>query len=193
MKYSNDTTKAAYDALPENLALNYLFFWGHTQTPSAAHIHKSCLSQWYPSSFEFLGIDFPTAEHRMMYCKANLFYHSDNHKLANMILKAETPAEAKKLGRLVKNFDQQKWDEHKYHIVFLANMLKFSQNLNLKGFLLSTGDRIIVEASPYDTIWGIGMKESDPGVMNPYNWKGENLLGYALMEVRDFLRDAQSA
>ena len=68
------------------------------------------------------------------------------------------------------------------------NLLKFSQNQNFKDFLLSTGDKILVEASPYDRIWGIGMLETDNRAENPLLWNGENLLGFALMEVRDQLR-----
>ena len=91
------------------------------------------------------------------------------------------------LGRKVKNFDEKKWNETKYSIVFAGNLLKFSQDENLKDFLLSTKNDIIVEASPYDKIWGMGMSADDEFVENPTRWKGENLLGFALMEVRDEL------
>ncbi|WP_295221067.1 NADAR family protein [uncultured Chryseobacterium sp.] len=82
----------------------------------------------------------------------------------------------------------QLWDEHKYEIVKQGNLLKFSQNEKLKEFLLSTEDKVLVEASPYDTIWGIGMPETNPKAGNPSEWNGENLLGFALMEVRDELK-----
>lgn len=92
------------------------------------------------------------------------------------------------MGRKVKNFDPDIWNEHKYGIVKKGNFLKFSQNERFKEFLLSTDNKILVEASPYDTIWGIGMLETDPNAKNPAQWNGENLLGFALMEVRDELR-----
>ncbi|SHF05931.1 conserved hypothetical protein, ribA/ribD-fused [Chryseobacterium takakiae] len=91
------------------------------------------------------------------------------------------------MGRKVKKFDLDIWNEHKYEIVKKGNFLKFSQNEGFKEFLLSTDNKILVEASPYDTIWGIGMLETDPNTKNPVQWNGENLLGFALMEVRDEL------
>lgn len=88
----------------------------------------------------------------------------------------------------MKNFDPKLWNENKYQIVTQGNLLKFSQNQKFKDFLLSTGDKVLVEASPYDRIWGIGMLETDNRAENPLLWNGENLLGFALMEVRDELR-----
>jgi hypothetical protein len=90
----------------------------------------------------------------------------------------------KKLGRLVKEYDDEVWKEHRFDVVVSGNYAKFTQNEELKKFLLSTGNRIIVEASPKDTIWGIGMDEFDEDAINPKKWKGTNLLGFALMEVR---------
>jgi len=117
--------------------------------------------------------------------KARLF---DDSKIIDKIVNAKTPAEAKKLGRLVNNFDAAKWDLHKFEIVVNGNLHKFNQNQNLKEFLLNTNDRVIVEASPVDPIWGIGLATDHPHVENPILWKGENLLGFALMEVRDLLK-----
>lgn len=162
--------------------MEFLFFWGHT---AKDEITKSCFSQWFPCQFEEDGIVYKTAEHYMMASKAKLF--NDFEVLEN-ILKANSPNQAKSLGRKVKNFDSQIWDEHKYEVVKQANVLKFSQNQEFKEFLLSTNDKIIVEASPYDKIWGIGMLESDENIKNPNFWMGENLLGFALMDVRDSLR-----
>ena len=130
-------------------------------------------------------MSYKTAEHYMMAGKAKLF---NDLEILEQILKSDTPNQAKSLGRKVKNFDPQLWDEHKYEIVKQGNLLKFSQNEKFKEFLLSTNDKILVEASPYDTIWGIGMLETDSKAENPKQWKGENLLGFALMEVRDELR-----
>lgn len=159
-----------------------LFFWGHTVKEE---ITKACFSQWFPAEFQENGIKYKTAEHYMMAGKARLF---SDQKILEQIIQSETPNMVKKLGRKVKNFDPNFWDEHKYEIVKQGNLLKFSQNEELKEFLLSTEDKILVEASPYDTIWGIGMLETDPRATDPLQWNGENLLGFALMDVRDELR-----
>ncbi|WP_435524533.1 NADAR family protein [Chryseobacterium indoltheticum] len=162
--------------------LKFLFFWGHTVKDE---ITKACFSQWFPFEFQENGIIYKTAEHYMMAGKAKLF---NDLETLEQILKAETPNQAKSLGRKVKNFDPQLWDEQKYKIVKQGNLLKFSQNENFKEFLLSTNDKILVEASPYDTIWEIGMLETNPKAENPQQWNGENLLGFALMEIRDELK-----
>jgi ribA/ribD-fused uncharacterized protein len=94
------------------------------------------------------------------------------------------------LGRKVANFDGKIWNEHKFEIVRTGNMHKFSQHEELRQFLCNTRYHILVEASPYDNIWGIGLKADDARAQNPNLWRGENLLGFALMEVRDAL-DAQ--
>lgn len=180
MKYNINLIKEKFDK-GENL--EYLFFWGH-QTLKGK-IDKSCLSQWYPSVFDDDGVKFNTAEHFMMSEKANLFGDVDTWE---EIVESKDPKEAKGLGRKIKNFDSWVWDLEKYDIVKKGNILKFGQHKKLKDFLLSTGDQILVEASPYDTIWGIGMLGSDPDAIDPYKWKGENLLGFALMEVRDILK-----
>ena len=116
--------------------------------------------------------------------KAKLF---EDNEILNEIIKAKSPKEYKALGRKVKNFNRKKWDEKKLNIVFKGNMLKFSQNEELKNFLLSTNDKILAEASPYDKIWGIGIGEDDKDAYNIEKWKGENLLGIALMKVREEL------
>ncbi len=163
---------------------DYLFFWGH-QAGKKGEIIKSCMSQWFPADFEENGILYKTAEHYMMAAKARLF---DDLEIMEKILGKESPKDAKELGRQVRNFDPAAWDKEKYTIVCRANWLKFSQNEALKLFLLQTGDKILVEASPVDTVWGIGLAESDPKSLNPLSWRGENLLGFALMEVRDQLK-----
>lgn len=99
-----------------------------------------------------------------------------------------TYEELKALGRKVRNFDETIWNEIKYATVLNGNYLKFTQNSELRKFLLSTGDSVLVEASPYDGIWGIKMGETDENARNPLKWNGENLLGFALMEVRDEIR-----
>jgi len=180
MKYNNRWVE---NIVQEN-NMKFVFFWGH-QPLKNGNIGKSCFSQWYEQSFEQEGIVYPTAEHWMMAEKARLF--NDNEVLTKIIESPSAP-EVKKFGRQIKSFEKSTWDEHKFEIVKKGNLLKFEQNKDLKTFLLNTNDRIIVEASPYDNIWGIGMSVNDENVNNPSNWKGENLLGYALMEVRDILK-----
>ena len=167
-------------------AIRFYFFWGHTPSKDGK-ITKSVLSQWWQQPFEVDGVLYPTCEHFMMAGKARLF--GDAATLAE-ILAANTPNEAKKLGRKVANFDGAIWDAHKYEIVRLGNWHKFSQNKDLGEFLLQTRYHVLVEASPVDTIWGIGLKAEDERASNPNLWRGGNLLGFALMEVRDALLDA---
>ncbi len=164
--------------------VKYLFFWGHQQQSDNA-VTKSCFSQWYESPFELDGIKYPTAEHYMMAEKARLF--KDKSALAKIVA-ATHPGEAKKLGRQVTGFKQEIWLEHRLAIVVRGNLGKFSQNPALQEFLLNTKERILVEASPRDRIWGIGLGENNPDALNPYQWRGENLLGFALMEVRNQLK-----
>lgn len=180
MKYDLNWAIQQYEA-SENLKL--LFFWGHQQKHEN-QIDKSCFSQWFPSVFEVDGDTYLTAEHWMMAEKARLFR---DEECLQRILNAKTPGEAKKIGRQVRDFDKETWDKNKYEIVKTGNLHKFGQNEAMKHYLQLTQKRIIVEASPVDNIWGIGMHQNDEGVANPSNWKGENLLGFALMEVRDEL------
>lgn len=163
--------------------VSYLFFWGHTAKDRSV-IGKECLSQWYPAAFDIDRINYPTAEHYMMAEKARLF--NDNDALEK-ILNAKTPADAKKLGRTVKDYDDVAWKEHRFNIVVTANKAKFSQHKDLSTFLINTGDKVLVEASPRDRIWGIGIGQSNADAHNPAKWRGLNLLGFALMEVRQYL------
>ena len=134
--------------------------------------------------FEVESVSYPSAEHWMMASKARLF---GDEKMLLHILEAKSPAEAKALGHKVKNFEPQRWNKHKFKLVKEGNIHKFSQHQDMKTFLLATKNRILVEASPYDKIWGIGLSQNTPNIENPHTWKGQNLLGYALMEVRDLL------
>jgi len=163
----------------------FLFFWGH-QPSKDGTITKSCLSQWWPCKFEKDEIVYSSSEQWMMAEKARVFLDKERLQL---ILNTHDPKEAKKYGRLVSNFNEDVWKLKRYSIVKEGNFLKFNQNAELKDYLLSTGNSIIVEASPYDRIWGIGMKNDDQGIKDPKNWKGKNLLGFALMEVRDTLKE----
>ncbi|MGV3662028.1 MAG: NADAR family protein [Prosthecobacter sp.] len=166
----------------------WLHFWGHTPQKDGS-LGKTCFSQWWAGhAFEVEGVQYATAEHFMMAEKARLF--GDAETLAE-ILVAQSPAIAKKLGRKVSGFDDARWLAARWDIVVRGNRAKFSQHAGLREFLLHTGDRILVEASPYDRIWGIGMAATDTNAENPAQWKGLNLLGFALMEVREHLNKAQ--
>jgi ribA/ribD-fused uncharacterized protein len=163
----------------------YILFWGH-RPQKDGKIGKSCFSQWFESSFVVEDVKYASAEHWMMAEKARLF--NDNGLLPE-ILNAATPEKVKDLGRKIKNFDDKVWDLHKYNSVLAGNMHKFSQNGALKNYLLSTENKIIVEVSPYDQIWGIGIGKEHPDALFPEKWNGQNLLGFALMEVRNELRN----
>jgi ribA/ribD-fused uncharacterized protein len=165
--------------------VRYLFFWGHQKPKSG--LSKTCFSQWYESSFEREGLLYRTAEHFMMAEKARLFGDSDAEQ---RVLAALSPGEAKRIGRSVKGFNESLWKQKRFSIVVSGNLYKFTQNDELKQFLLNTGDRVLVEASPVDNIWGIGLAADDARVENPNLWKGQNLLGFALMEVRGKLAAA---
>ncbi|MCD2527785.1 NADAR family protein [Providencia huaxiensis] len=160
----------------------YVFFWGHQAKQN--QITKSCFSQWYPSPFIVNNHRFASAEHFMMAEKARLF---GDIETLDKIIYAPNPGAAKAFGREVRRFKQDVWDENRFAIVVAANMAKFSQNKELGQFLLSTNERVLVEASPVDKIWGIGLAEDAENIENPLTWKGLNLLGFALMDVRSQL------
>lgn len=167
-------------ALAAGTSPRFLFFWGHQQA-SDGSITKSCLSQWWAAPFAVDGIGYRTAEHFMMASKARLF---GDQATLERILASGHPKQAKDLGRSVANFDEHLWLEHRYDLVVAGNLAKFSQNPELASFLLGTRDRILVEASPVDRIWGIGLAEDSPDASRPDRWRGLNLLGFALMQVR---------
>lgn len=183
MKYNIEIIK---DIVRNNPYIEIIYFWGHTPNPKK--INKACLSQWYDVYFEVDGVQYHTTEQYMMASKARLF---GDKEMLNEIMNAATPFEYKKLGRKVKGFEPTLWDEKKLDIVVEGNKAKFGQNPNLKEHLLSTGDAILVEASPYDKIWGIGMDRENALNSSVKDWRGENLLGCALMEVRDWLRNME--
>lgn len=145
-------------------------------------------SQFFPCIFSEDGIQYNCAEQYMMAKKALLFNDMDSY---NEILSLASPHKIKALGRRVKNFDQKIWDEYKEDIVFKGNLLKFSQNQELCKELLATKNKEIVEASPTDIIWGIGLAETDPDIYDKSKWQGTNLLGKAIMKVRDVLKDTK--
>lgn len=180
MYKNNEQVIAAYNS---GESLNGIFFWGHTK-PACGSVTKSCLSQWYTSDFQINGIHYLTAEHYMMAEKARCF---QDVEMELKILSTKHPKEAKDFGRNVENFDAKVWDKASYTAVVDANYAKFCQNIELNNFLLETGERILVEASPVDRIWGVGMAQDHPKIENPNFWKGRNMLGYALMKVRGLL------
>jgi len=123
----------------------------------------------------------------MMAGKTRLF--KDNAML-EAILASASPAAAKKLGRKVQGFNVDHWHQERCNIVVAGNMLKFSQHEQLRQHLLDTQDLVLVEASPRDTIWGIGLGKHNSNANRPDRWRGHNLLGFCLMEVRDRLQSA---
>lgn len=144
------------------MRIHYVFFYGWKVTKTYPE-SLACFSQWWPVDFtdpDYPSIGFRTAEHYMMYRKALLF----DPDVAQAIVDAKTPAEAKRLGRKVRNFDRDAWNKVADDIVERGNFLKFSQNDTLKRYLLDTGNDTMVEASPTDRIWGIGFSAEDaPG------------------------------
>lgn len=188
MKTVNDIKGKRYS--PED----FVFFWGHTDRTDAGNhpnagnrpgVGRQCLSQWHPSPFVVDGLYYCCAEQFMMAEKACMF---GDEKVWTEIMASHNPAAIKKLGRRVRNFNAYVWDRNNRDVVRKANLAKFSQNPKLRDFLLATGDRILVEASPYDTIWGIGLGADSPDACRPERWRGENRLGFILMDVRDSLR-----
>ncbi len=157
----------------------YLCFWGHT--PRSPEPGPWVLSQWYGAPFEVDGARYATAEHWMMAGKARLF--GDDACLAQ-ILAARDPGEVKALGRQVRGFREDTWNANRFEIVVQGNVHKFSQHEALAGYLRGTARRVLVEASPRDRVWGIGLSASNPNAERPEQWRGLNLLGFALMEAR---------
>ena len=148
---------------------NYLLFW------------DGIFSQWYPSEFTINKIQFNCAEQYMMYNKAMLFNDTVS---AIKIMSANSPHKQKKLGKLVKNFDSSIWDANAKNIVYAGNFAKFTQNDTLLDGLKKTNQLILVEASPYDKIWGIGLFETDPLAGNCETWQGKNWLGEVLTKLK---------
>lgn len=160
--------------------VRYVFFWGHRPQRDGS-IGTGCLSQWWPVTFTADGVTFRSAEHYMMWRKALLFGDTES---AARIVAASHPRQAKMLGRRVRGFDDATWERHRSAIVVQACVAKFGRHDELRAFLLGTGRRVLVEASPTDRIWGIGLSATDDRAADPARWRGLNLLGFALMEAR---------
>jgi ribA/ribD-fused uncharacterized protein len=161
----------------------FLFFWGHT--PKGRGAGPWVLSNWFPSPFVIDGVTYATNEHWMMAEKARVF--GDAVARAR-VMKAETPGEAKAIGREVQHFDGDVWDAARFDIVARGCEAKFAADAALRDYLSWTSDAVLVEASPQDRIWGIGLAASDPDASDPRTWRGDNLLGFALMRTRERLR-----
>jgi ribA/ribD-fused uncharacterized protein len=144
----------------------------------------SPFSQWYRSAFVLGDQRFGCAEQYMMFGKATLFGDAE---VAAEILAADHPRTHKALGRKVRGFDGAVWERERERIVRDGNRAKFSQDSELRALLVATRGTTLVEASPYDRIWGIGLAQSDPRAADPGQWRGQNLLGKILTELRDEL------
>jgi ribA/ribD-fused uncharacterized protein len=147
----------------------FVFFW------------SGIYSQWHKAPMTIDKIEYNSCEQYMMHQKALLF---GDDEIAELIMQEKNPREQKKYGRMIKNFDKSVWDKNCLAIVYEGNLAKFRQNFGLKKEMLETGDRIFVEASPVDNIWGIGLDENAEGVNDPSYWLGLNLLGQALTLVK---------
>ncbi|MGW7451035.1 NADAR family protein [Streptomyces sp. NPDC054787] len=165
--------------------VKFLPFWGHRPRPDGK-LGPSCLSQWWPSPFTVGDVRYATAEHWMMAGKARLFGDLEAERAA---LEAKSPAAAKKAGRLVRGFDDAIWTRERFALVVEGSVHKFGSDPALRAYLLTTGDRVLVEASPVDRVWGVGLAPDDERALDPARWRGLNLLGFALMEARTRLRE----
>ena len=142
------------------------------------------LSNWYPSRFACDGVAYSSMEQFMMHRKALLF---GDERVASLLLSSEDPAGIKRLGREVSGYDDTTWNGARQIVVYEGLLAKLSQNGDLLNRLLATGDDALAECAVKDRIWGIGLSMDDPRRFNKSQWKGQNLLGYALMMARDSL------
>lgn len=161
-------------------APEFVFFWNETPVPG--QVTAACLSQWHAAPFVVDGRRYATAEHFMMAEKAALF---GDAAIRHAVLDAPDPATAKALGRQVRGFSEAVWRRQRFAIVVRGNRAKFAQHAAAGAWLQGTAGSVLVEASPRDRIWGIGLAADDPRSRNPNLWPGQNLLGFALMAVRD--------
>ncbi|MCP1135671.1 NADAR family protein [Paenibacillus polysaccharolyticus] len=150
----------------------FTFFW---QTASP-------FSQWFKADFTVNGVQYTSAEQYMMHQKALLF---GDQQIADKIMKTRSASVQKKLGRQVTGFDQTIWESECQRIVYKGNQAKFTQNEDLLAALLATQGTTLVEASPDDRIWGVGLAEEDPRIRNRKTWRGTNWLGEILTRLRE--------
>lgn len=160
------------------------FFWEH-QPGKEGIIGKECLSPWYQEEFFVGHVAYFCMEQYLMSKKARLF---EDPETEEKIMQSADPSEIKQLGRMVKGFDEDVWKRFRVPIAMTGNYYKFSQLKDARSYLLGTGDSLLAEASPYDDIWGIGLDQAQAAGVDMSGWRGENLLGFALMEVREEIR-----
>ncbi len=156
----------------------------YKETDTHIYFWKGIFSNFYPVTFMYKGHEFANTEQAFMWAKAIYF---NDIKTANLILKTTNPQEAKRLGRKVKNFNRRPWLQDCEQYMFQVNMEKWKKD-SFKKAILDTGDKIIVESCPVDRIWGVGLSQDDPLILDSSNWKGLNLLGKVLMKVRKSLK-----
>lgn len=171
-------------ALSEGRRFEFLPFYGHTPRADG-QLSEACFSQWWRCEFEVNGVRYSSAEQFMMAEKARC---CGDERTLQKILSTNDPSAVKALGREVTPFDAAKWDARRFDAVTGGNVAKFGSTPELKAFLLGTGERVLVEAAPRDTIWGVGLGRDNPNISRPEAWRGRNLLGFALMRARDVLR-----
>ena len=180
MKYDLAWLKQRYDsgAQPE------FFFFAASPAGTREMSLRSVLTQWYPSAFSVQGDQYASAAHWMMVQKAKLF---GDHAAATELLEMQSDDHIRQRGRQIDGFEQKHWDQHRYSIVMQGNLHKFSQHPAMRTYISGTQPLVLSEANPHDKVWGIGLEEHSPEASNPHQWRGLNLLGFALMEVRDEL------
>lgn len=165
----------------DNPDIPIITFYGHS---GKGKMNKRCLSNFFERDnlIKFAQMTFSSSEQLFMWHKAKTF---EDEYYANLILNCNSASLSKQYGRLVSNFNENIWFDKKEDIMLLCLFLKFFKNQDLKDYLISTGDSILVEAAKYDKIWGVGCNHDEAKDVN--NWQGDNLLGFLLMKVRDLL------
>lgn len=153
-------------------------------TDTHVYFWRGKFSNWHPCLIKDSGFEFSNSEQLYMWKKATFF---KDKEIGDQILNTKDPKTAKELARKISNFNNDFWDHIKFSAMFVACYAKFSQNTLLKQDLLNTKSKILVEASPYDEIWGVGLAEEDDLILREENWRGSNLLGKVLMQVRGLL------
>ena len=163
---------------------SYRCFYGHTGRADGK-LSDAVFSQFWPCQFVLGGQRYIFAEQWMMASKARLFGDAE---ACQRILQATAPLVCKRIGRQVRGFDEGRWREHRMELVTVGNVAKFEQDPALAAYLLATGEEVLVEASPTDRIWGIGLGRDNADAKDPQRWRGQNLLGFALIRARSILR-----